>query len=111
MTVKQVMGAPSDIINIMIGTIVFFIALPGITPLIANWLAKKREAKEAAAVPAAAGVTCSVKNPLRIHFISLGKRAGRRGASSTRLLIGDAVRFRQRSDEGLSCFSGCPSFC
>ena len=39
---------------------------------------------------------------LRIHFISLGRRVGQHGASSIRLLIGDAVRFRQRSDEGLS---------
>ena len=46
MTVQQVMGAPSDIINIMIGTIVFFIALPGVTPLLADMLAKKRKERE-----------------------------------------------------------------
>ena len=46
MTVQQVMGAPSDIINIMIGTIVFFIALPGVTPLLADMLAKKRKEQE-----------------------------------------------------------------
>jgi simple sugar transport system permease protein len=46
MTVQQIMGAPSDIINIMIGTIVFFIALPGVTPLLADMLAKKRKAQE-----------------------------------------------------------------
>lgn len=48
MTVQQVMGAPSDIINIMIGTIVFFTALPGVTPLLADKIAKKRRAKEEA---------------------------------------------------------------
>lgn len=53
MTVQQVMGAPSDIINIMIGTIVFFTALPGVTPLIADWLAKHREEKQAATAEAA----------------------------------------------------------
>ena len=53
MTVQQVMGAPSDIINIMIGTIVFFTALPGVTPLIADWLAKRREEKQAATAEAA----------------------------------------------------------
>jgi simple sugar transport system permease protein len=46
MSVQQVMGAPSDIINIMIGTIVFFTALPGITPMLADMLAKKRRAQE-----------------------------------------------------------------
>lgn len=46
MTVQQVVGAPSDIINIMIGTIVFFIALPGVTPLLADRLAKKRREQE-----------------------------------------------------------------
>ena len=46
MTVQQVMGAPSDIINIMIGTIVFFIALPGVTPLLADMVAKRRKSAE-----------------------------------------------------------------
>ena len=46
MTVQQVMGAPSDIINIMIGTIVFFIALPGVTPMLADMVAKRRKSKE-----------------------------------------------------------------
>ena len=40
------MGAPSDIINIMIGTIVFFMALGGVIPMLAARL-EKRE-KEAA---------------------------------------------------------------
>ena len=47
-SVQQVMGAPSEIINIMIGTIVFCIALPGITPKIAAWLERKREARNTA---------------------------------------------------------------
>lgn len=46
MTVQQVMGAPSDIINIMIGIIVFFTALPGITVALADLLAKVRRDKE-----------------------------------------------------------------
>jgi len=46
MSVQQVMGAPSDIINIMIGTIVFFTPLPGVTPMLANMIAKKRKAQE-----------------------------------------------------------------
>ena len=46
MSVQQVMGAPSDIINIMIGTIVFFTALPGIAPLLADRLARKRLSEE-----------------------------------------------------------------
>ena len=41
-SVQQVMGAPSEIINIMIGTIVFFIALPGITPKIADAIERRR---------------------------------------------------------------------
>ena len=47
MTVQQVMGAPSDIINIMIGTIVFFIALPGVTPKLADLIARRRRQAEA----------------------------------------------------------------
>ena len=46
MSVQQVMGAPSDIINIMIGTIVFFTALPGVTPMLADMVAKRRRAEE-----------------------------------------------------------------
>ncbi|MBR3326099.1 MAG: ABC transporter permease, partial [Atopobiaceae bacterium] len=44
-SVQQVMGAPSEIINIMIGTIVFFIALPGITPKIAAFIERKKVAR------------------------------------------------------------------
>ena len=46
MSVQQVMGAPSNIINIMIGTIVFFTALPGIAPAIANWIDKRHSKPE-----------------------------------------------------------------
>ncbi len=41
--------APTEIINIMIGIIVFFTALPGIMPVLANRLAKQRREREAAA--------------------------------------------------------------
>ncbi len=46
MTVQQVMGAPSDIINIMIGTIVFFTALPGITPILADMVAARNKRRD-----------------------------------------------------------------
>ena len=42
MSVQQVVHAPSEIINIMIGTIVFFTALPGLTPYLANWIERRR---------------------------------------------------------------------
>ncbi|QOY60531.1 ABC transporter permease [Thermophilibacter immobilis] len=41
-TVQQVMGAPSEIINIMIGTIVFFMALGGIVPKLAERIERRR---------------------------------------------------------------------
>ena len=47
--------APTEIINIMIGIIVFFTALPGVTPLLADKLAKKRKEKEAATAAASTG--------------------------------------------------------
>lgn len=43
MSVQQAIGAPSDIINIMIGTIVFFTALPGVTPILADMVAKRHK--------------------------------------------------------------------
>ncbi len=46
MSVQQSLGAPSDIINIMIGTIVFCTALPGITPVLADLVHKKREERD-----------------------------------------------------------------
>ena len=48
-TVQQVMGAPSEIINIMIGTIVFFMALGGIVPSLADRIERKRALKAEAA--------------------------------------------------------------
>lgn len=50
MSVQQVMGAPSDIINIMIGTIVFFTALPSVTRIFADKVAEARKKKEALAL-------------------------------------------------------------
>ncbi|MDO4796843.1 MAG: ABC transporter permease [Coriobacteriales bacterium] len=41
MTVQQIVGVPSEVINIMIGTIVFFTALPGMAPKVARWLEKR----------------------------------------------------------------------
>ncbi len=46
MTIQQTVGAPSNIINIMIGTIVFFTALPGITNAIADWLDKRNRSEK-----------------------------------------------------------------
>ena len=40
--------APTEIINIMIGIIVFFTALPGVMPVLADRLAKRRQEREAA---------------------------------------------------------------
>ena len=48
MSVQQMMGAPSEIINIMIGTIVFCTALPGMAPAIADFIARRRAEKEQA---------------------------------------------------------------
>ena len=53
MSVQQVMGAPSDIINIMIGTIVFFIALPGITNALADWIERRHKEPDPNEVPVA----------------------------------------------------------
>jgi simple sugar transport system permease protein len=40
-SVQQVVGAPTEIINIMIGTIVFFVALTRIVPILADRLGKR----------------------------------------------------------------------
>lgn len=45
-SVQQEVGAPTEIINIMIGTIVFFVALTKVVPLLADRL-EKREANHA----------------------------------------------------------------
>ena len=47
-SVQIAVGAPTDIINIMIGTIVFFVALARVVTLIANHLEKRAAEKEAA---------------------------------------------------------------
>ena len=47
-SVQIAVGAPTDIINIMIGTIVFFVALARVVTLIANHLEKRATEKEAA---------------------------------------------------------------
>ena len=54
-SVQQVMGAPTEIINIMIGTIVFFMALGGVVPMLAERIERKRklQAEEAAKASAA----------------------------------------------------------
>ncbi|MCI6547100.1 MAG: hypothetical protein MR415_00420, partial [Coriobacteriaceae bacterium] len=41
-TVQQVMGAPSEIISIMIGTIVFCMALGGVVPMLAERIRRSR---------------------------------------------------------------------
>lgn len=41
-TVQQTLGAPSEVIDIMIGTIVFFMALGGIVPALADRIERKR---------------------------------------------------------------------
>ena len=47
-SVQIAVGAPTDIINIMIGTIVFFVALARVVALIANRLEKRAAEKKAA---------------------------------------------------------------
>ncbi len=44
-SIQYEIGAPSEIINIMIGTIVFFVALTKILPSLADYLAKRGERK------------------------------------------------------------------
>lgn len=53
-SVQQVMGAPTEIINIMIGTIVFFMALGGIVPMLAERIERKRKLQAEGAAKAAA---------------------------------------------------------
>ncbi len=53
-SVQQVMGAPTEIINIMIGTIVFFMALGGIVPMLAERIERKRKLQAEVAAKAAA---------------------------------------------------------
>ncbi len=41
-TIQLEIGAPSEIIDILIGTIVFFMALVNIVPMIMDWINKKK---------------------------------------------------------------------
>ena len=45
-SVQQVVGAPSEIISIIIGTIVFFMALGGVIPMLAEYLDRRRAKQE-----------------------------------------------------------------
>ena len=53
-SVQQVVGAPSEIISIIIGTIVFFMALGGVIPMLAEYLDRRR-AKQAKLVEGTVG--------------------------------------------------------
>lgn len=44
-SIQSQIGAPSEIINIMVGTILFFVAIANIVPILLNKLSKKRGAK------------------------------------------------------------------
>ena len=44
-SIQSEIGAPSEIINIMVGTILFFVAIANIVPILVDKLAKKRGAK------------------------------------------------------------------
>ncbi len=55
MTVQQVLGVPSELVSIMIGTIVFFTALPAMASTIAAWLERRQERKNAEASASTAG--------------------------------------------------------
>jgi simple sugar transport system permease protein len=58
-TVQQTMGAPSEIISIMIGTIVFCMALGGVIPMLAEHIQRSRaeRAEQARKLAAEAGTT------------------------------------------------------
>ena len=43
---QYAVGAPSEIVNIMIGTIVFFVALKDIIPMAAGWLEHKSASRQ-----------------------------------------------------------------
>lgn len=58
-SVQMAVGAPTDIINIMIGTIVFFVALARVVTLLADHLEKRRVEKAVAGCAAAANTDAS----------------------------------------------------
>jgi ABC-type uncharacterized transport system permease subunit len=68
-TVQQTLGAPSEIIDIMIGSIVFCMALGGVVPMLAERIEHKREqraeqaAKLAAQATGGAGTAATISAP------------------------------------------------
>ena len=60
-SVQQVVGAPSEIISIIIGTIVFFMALGGVIPMLAEYLDRRR-AKQAKLAEGTVGVNAATND-------------------------------------------------
>lgn len=60
-SVQQVVGAPSEIISIIIGTIVFFMALGGVIPMLAEYLDRRR-AKQAKLVEGTVGANAATND-------------------------------------------------
>lgn len=60
-SVQQVVGAPSEIISIIIGTIVFFMALGGVIPMLAEYLDRRR-AKQAKLAEGTVGADSAVND-------------------------------------------------
>ena len=46
-TIQMELGAPSEVINLVIGSIVFAIAISTVFPMIADYIAKKEESRNA----------------------------------------------------------------
>lgn len=60
-SVQQVVGAPSEIISIIIGTIVFFMALGGVIPMLAEYLDRRR-AKQAKLAEGTVGADSTIND-------------------------------------------------
>ncbi len=60
-SVQQVVGAPSEIISIIIGTIVFFMALGGVIPMLAEYLDRRR-AKQAKLAEGTVGTDTTIND-------------------------------------------------
>ena len=60
-SVQQVVGAPSEIISIIIGTIVFFMALGGVIPMLAEYLDRRR-AKQAKLAEGTVGADSAIND-------------------------------------------------
>ena len=71
-SVQQVVGAPSEIISIIIGTIVFFMALGGVIPMLAEYLDRRR-AKQAKLAEGTVGADATTNDSAQ------GKEAKRDG--------------------------------